>query len=124
MRIAPHRCQQLFPAGGSSRGCRAGESLNVLVPQLIEGGRCLEDGRHLHAGRGLMPLSGIRRIPKAGALGRRRLERQCESAADGAGRPQAGNTGHQCDCGAVRQKACEADWSWPARVYADGRPHR
>ncbi len=64
------QCEQLFPAAGSSRGCRASEFLNVFVLLFIEGGQCLEDVRHLHAERGLMPLPGIRRIPKADALGR------------------------------------------------------
>ncbi len=71
------RREQRFPAAGSHRGCRASEFLHVLVLLLMEGGRCLEDVRNLHAERGLMALPGIRRMPQADALGRwlRRLGR-------------------------------------------------
>ncbi len=46
------RCEPLFPAVGSSRGCRASEYLHVLVLLLMEA------VRHLHAERGWMPMVG------------------------------------------------------------------
>jgi len=64
------QCEQLFPVRGSNRGYRASEYINTFVMLFIEGGRCIEDVRHLHTERALMSLLGIKRIPKGDALGR------------------------------------------------------
>ena len=62
-------CDRIFPARGSNRGYHASEYLNTFVMLLNEGGRCLEDVRHLHSERALLSLLGMARIPSADAMG-------------------------------------------------------
>ena len=62
-------CDRIFPARGSNRGFHASEYLNTFVMLFNEGGRCLEDVRHLHSERALLSLLGMARIPSADALG-------------------------------------------------------
>ena len=59
----------LMPAPGSNRGYRKSELVNTMVLMLHEGGRCLDDVRHLHNERDLMTLLGFKDIPTARTLG-------------------------------------------------------
>ena len=71
-------CDSMFPARGSNRGFHPSEYVNTFVMMLNEGGRCLEDVRHLHSERALLSLLGMVRIPSADAMGNwlRRMSRE------------------------------------------------
>ena len=59
----------LMPGPGSNRGFKKSVLVNTMVLMQHEGGRCLDDVRHLRHERGLMTLLGFKRIPTARTLG-------------------------------------------------------
>ena len=60
---------QYFPASGSNRGFSAATYIHVFVLMLLEGGRCLEDIRHLKAESDQLSMLGMKQLPGADALG-------------------------------------------------------
>ncbi len=57
-----------FPVAGSNRGFSVATYIQVFVLMLLEGGRCLEDIRHLKAESDLLSMLGMKRLPGADAL--------------------------------------------------------
>ena len=60
---------QHFPLPGSNRGYSASDYVNTFVMLLNEGGRCLEDVRHLKRESSLLSVLGLNTIPSADAMG-------------------------------------------------------
>lgn len=58
-----------FPKPGSNRGYSPAEVVTLWMLMLHEGGRCLEDVRHLREDKALRKLLGLRRLPSADMLG-------------------------------------------------------
>ena len=58
-----------FPAPGSNRGFSPATYLRAFVLMGMEGGRCLEDIRHLQAESARLSMLGMKRLPGADALG-------------------------------------------------------
>ena len=58
-----------FPAPGSNRGFSTETYLRAFVLMRLEGGRCLEDIRHLKAEAARLLMLGMKRLPGADALG-------------------------------------------------------
>ena len=58
-----------FPAPGSNRGYSPSDYVNTFVMMLNEGGRCLEDVRHLKREAPLLSVLGLKTLPSADALG-------------------------------------------------------
>ena len=58
-----------FPVAGSNRGFSAAKYIQAFVLMLLEGGRCLEDIRHLKAESDLLSMLGMKRLPGADAPG-------------------------------------------------------
>ena len=54
-----------FPVAGSNRGFSAATYIQVFVLMLLEGGRCLENIRHLKADSDLLSMLGMKRLPGA-----------------------------------------------------------
>ena len=53
------RVDQCFPAPGSNRGYSPSDYVKTFMMMLHEGGRCLEDVRHLKQESSLMTLLGF-----------------------------------------------------------------
>ena len=60
---------QHFPIPGSNRGFSASDYVNTFVMLVNEGGRCLEDVRHLKRESALLSVLGLSTIPSADAMG-------------------------------------------------------
>ena len=58
-----------FPAPGSNRGFPPATYIRAFVLRWLEGGRCLEDIRHLQAEAARLSMLGMKRLPSADALG-------------------------------------------------------
>ena len=58
-----------FPAPGSNRGFSPATYIRAFVLMRLEGGRCLEDIRHLQAESARLSMLGMKRLPGADALG-------------------------------------------------------
>ena len=58
-----------FPAPGGNRGYRPSDYVSTFVMMLHEGGRCLDDVRHLKNELVLMNLLGFNSLPSSDALG-------------------------------------------------------
>ena len=61
--------KRYFPAPGSNRGFSAATYIRAFVLMGMEGGRCLEDIRHLQAESALLSMLGMKRLSGADALG-------------------------------------------------------
>ena len=68
LRIGP-LADRHFPEPGSNRGYAPSVFLSAFIVMLAEGGRCLEDVRHLRDERELLKLIGLCGIPSADAMG-------------------------------------------------------
>ncbi len=79
-----------MPVAGSNRGYAASTVFNTFMLLLHEGGRCLDDVRHLKCEPALMKLFGFKRVPDAHTLGNwlRRIgdSRRCDQALDAVNR--------------------------------------
>jgi len=60
---------QHFPAPKSNRGIQPAVFVNAIVLMLHEGGRCLDDLRHLRQDDALRKLLGLKRVPTSDTLG-------------------------------------------------------
>lgn len=58
-----------FPVPGSNRGYRASTYVHTFMLMLHEGGRCLEDVRHLRSESSLLSVLGFKSLPSSDALG-------------------------------------------------------
>ena len=69
-RLGPgKRIDALMPGPGSNRGCRASAIFHTFMLMLHEGGKCLDDVRHLRKEPALMKLPGFRSVPCSSTLG-------------------------------------------------------
>ena len=68
MQLGEHIDQQ-FPLPGSNRGFKPSVFIETLILMQHEGSFHLDDVRNLHEEEALMSVLGLKRLPKASALG-------------------------------------------------------